>query len=35
MALRDMVSGQGGDGLIVGLDGLRGLFNFNDSMKAT
>ena len=35
MALRDMVSGQGGDGLTVGLDGLSGLFNFNDSMKAT
>ena len=26
MALRDMVSGHGGDGLMVGLDDLRGLF---------
>ena len=26
VALRDMVSGHGGDGLVVGLDGLRGLF---------
>ena len=26
MALRDIVSGHGGDGLMVGLDGLHGLF---------
>ena len=26
VALKDMVSGHGGDGLVVGLDGLRGLF---------
>ena len=26
VALRDMVRGHGGDGLIVGLDDLRGLF---------
>ena len=26
VALRDMVSGHGGDGLLVGLDHLRGLF---------
>ena len=26
VALRDMVSGQGGGGLMIGLDGLRGLF---------
>mgnify|MGYP001855407150 CR=1 FL=1 len=26
MALRDMISGHGGDGLMVGLDDLRGLF---------
>ena len=26
VALRDMVSGHGGDGLIVRLDGLSGLF---------
>jgi len=26
VTLRDMVSGHGGDGLVVGLDGLRGLF---------
>ena len=26
VALRDMVSKQGGDGLMVGLDDLRGLF---------
>ena len=26
VALRDMVSGHGGDGLTVGLDDLRGLF---------
>ena len=26
VALRDMVSGHGGDGLMVGLDDLRGLF---------
>jgi len=32
VALRDVVSGHGGDGLIIGLDGLRGLGNLNDSM---
>ena len=26
VALRDVVSGHGGDGLMVGLDNLRGLF---------
>ena len=26
VALRDMVSGHGGGGLVVGLDDLRGLF---------
>ena len=26
VALRDIVSGHGGDGLILGLDDLRGLF---------
>jgi len=26
MALRDMVSGHEGDGLVLGLDNLRGLF---------
>ena len=26
VALRDVVSGHGGDGLVVGLDGLSGLF---------
>ena len=26
VALRDMVSGHGGDGLMVGLDDLQGLF---------
>ena len=26
VALRDMVSGRGGGGLMVGVDGLRGLF---------
>jgi len=26
VALRDMVSGHGGDGLMIGLDGLSGLF---------
>ena len=26
VALRDMVSGHGGGGLMIGLDGLRGLF---------
>jgi len=32
VAMREMVSGHGGDGLTVGLDNLRGLFNLNDSM---
>lgn len=26
MALKDTISGHGGNGLLVGLDGLRGLF---------
>ena len=29
---RDMVSGHGGDGLLVGLNGLSALSNLNDSM---
>ena len=33
VALRDMVSGHGGDGLVVGLDAVSGLLNLNDSMK--
>jgi len=33
MALRDMVSGHGGDSLVVGLDDLEALSNLNDSMK--
>ena len=28
MALRDVVSGHGGGGLVVGLDDLRGLFQY-------
>ena len=32
VALRDTVSGYGGDGLMVGLDNLRGLSNLNDSI---
>ena len=28
VALRDMVSGRGGDGLMVGLDDLQGLFQY-------
>ena len=32
VALRDMVSGHGGDVLIVGLDDFSDLFNLNDSM---
>ena len=32
VALKDMVSGHGGDELMVGLDDLRGFFNLNDSM---
>ena len=32
VALRDMVSGHGGDGLMLGLDDLSGLCNFHDSM---
>ena len=31
VALRDMVNGHGGDGLMVGLDDLSGLPNLNDS----
>ena len=26
VALRDVINGHGGDGLVVGLDNLRGLF---------
>ena len=36
VALRDMPGGHGGDGLMVGLDHLRGLFQLQqlcDSMK--
>ena len=33
VALRDMVSRHGGDGLVVGLDAVSGLLNLNDSMK--
>ena len=33
VALRDVVSGHGGDGLEVGLGDLRVLFNLNDSMN--
>jgi len=32
VALSDTVSGYGGDGLMVGLDSLRGLSNPNDSI---
>ena len=32
VALRDMVSGHGGDGWMVGLDDLSGHSNLNDSM---
>ena len=32
VALRNMVSGHGGDGLIVGVDNISGLFLPNDSM---
>lgn len=32
MALRDLVSGHGGNGLVVGLDVLSGLFQLKDSM---
>ena len=31
-ALRDVVSGHGGDGLMIGLNDLRVLSNFNDSV---
>lgn len=30
--LRDLFSGHGGDGLMVGLDDLSGLFQLNDSV---
>jgi len=30
MALRDVVGGHGGDGVMVGLDDLRGLFHLDD-----
>ena len=33
MALRDVVSGHGDNGLMAGLHDLRGLSNLNDSMK--
>ena len=32
VSLRDVVSGRSGDGLMVGLDGLRGLSNLNESI---
>ena len=32
VTLRDVVSGYGGDGLMVRLDELRGLSNLNDPM---
>ena len=32
VALRDVVSGHGGDGLMLVRDDLRGLFNLGDSM---
>lgn len=32
VALSNMVSGHGEEGLVVGLDDLSGLCNFNDSM---
>jgi len=32
VALRDVVSGHGGNGLIIGLHDLRGLSNLKDSM---
>jgi len=32
VALRDMVSGHGEDGLMFGLDDLSGLFKSNDAM---
>ena len=32
VALRDMVSGHGEDGLMIGLDDLSGLFKSNDAM---
>ena len=32
VALRDVVSRHGGDGSMVGLDGLRGFSNLNDSI---
>ena len=32
VALRDMVSGHGGGGLVIGLDDLRDLSNRNDSV---
>jgi len=32
VVLRAAVSGQSGDGLVVGLDDLSGLFNLNDSV---
>ena len=33
VAVRDMVSGHGGDGLLVGLAGLRGSSSLDDSMS--
>ena len=32
VALRAVGSGQGGDGLVAGLDDLHGLFNLNESI---
>lgn len=32
VALRDVISGHGGGGLVVGLGDLRGLFSLDDSM---
>jgi len=32
VALRDVVSGHGGDGLMAGLDALRGFSTLNDSV---
>jgi len=32
VALRDVVSGHGGGGLLLGLDGLGGLFQHNNSI---
>ena len=34
VALRDMVSGHSGDGLVVGINDPRGLYKLNDSMSS-